>query len=61
MVLLGFLFKCCIVVYVLNLIELEGRKIGEVINILFIVFCFISLLSVLFFVWFRKEGNSEVF
>lgn len=61
MVLLGFLFKCCIVVNVLNLIELEGRKIGEVINILFIVFCLISLLSVLFFVWFRKEGNSEVF
>lgn len=57
----GFLSKCCIAAHVSNSTELEGRKIGEVINILSIVFCSISLSSVLFLVWPRKEGNSEVF
>uniref|UniRef100_K1R8E3 G-protein coupled receptors family 2 profile 2 domain-containing protein n=1 Tax=Magallana gigas TaxID=29159 RepID=K1R8E3_MAGGI len=57
----GFLSKCCIAANVSNSTELEGRKIGEVINILSIVFCSISLSSVLFLVWPRKEGNSEVF
>lgn len=57
----GFLSKCCLAPHIPNSTDLEGRSIGEVINILSIVFCSISLLSVLFLVWPRKEGNSEVF
>ena len=57
----GFLSKCCLAHNSFNSTDTEGRNVGEIINILSIVFCSISLFSVLFLVWPRKDGNSEVF
>ncbi|XP_062595608.1 uncharacterized protein LOC134256951 [Saccostrea cucullata] len=57
----GFLSKCCLAHNVSHSKDLEGRTVGEVVNILSVVFCSISLISVLFLVWPRKDGSSEVF
>ena len=40
----------------------EGRKlIGHVITIVSIVFCLLSLLSVVYLTWPRAEGSREIF
>lgn len=58
----GFLSKCCLAYNVTkDHDDQEGQTAGEVINIVSIIFCSISLLFVLFLVWPRKENNSEVF